>query len=528
MKKRDYIFLFLIALIFFSVLATIQKVPGYMDAEYYFGQSIRLAERKGLSEPFLWNYLNNPVSIPAPGFSFWLPLTSILASTGLWIFHSTSFFIARIPFILMATAIPLLAAYFANQFLPGRRTGWLAGGLAILSGYYLPFITITDTFTPFMVLGGLFFFLIFYFLKQKEKRSFRLGYLLAGLTIGLMSLTRSDGILWLIIGVLAIFLIHKREEKVTLRIIANFGILLTGFAIVLIPWFWRNFTIYHALFPLGNSLMLRLTSYSDLFVYPSSQLSFSHWFETGFSVILMDRIKALGQNQVTLMATGWGIVFLPFILIGFWKQRRQLAVQLAAIILIIIMLVMSFLFPYAGERGGFFHSLSSVQIIIWALIPVGLDVAIQLGVKHRNWKINRAWIMFGILTLLIAGGMSAFKMFEKVRQGMENGIPWNQSEENFTLIESQIASLNTNQHDVVMINDPPGYSLVTHQPSVMIPSGGTEAILTVCDRYQVGYMVLNAERLDVENLMKTDSQLNQHFNLIFEKADFQIYAYDQK
>jgi len=36
MKKSDYGVLFLVAMFFFSLLATLQKMPGYMDAEYYY------------------------------------------------------------------------------------------------------------------------------------------------------------------------------------------------------------------------------------------------------------------------------------------------------------------------------------------------------------------------------------------------------------------------------------------------------------------------------------------------------------
>ena len=157
MKKKDYLLLFGFSLIFFSVIASIQKVPGYMDAEYYYGQSIRIVEYRDLQENFIWNYLNDPVTIPTEGFSFWMPITSILASMGLWFFRSTNFFFARTPFIFLAALIPVLTAYFAYQFLPRKWAGWLAGGLAIFSYFYLPYITITDSFTPYMVFGGFFF-----------------------------------------------------------------------------------------------------------------------------------------------------------------------------------------------------------------------------------------------------------------------------------------------------------------------------------------------------------------------------------
>jgi len=134
MKKADYLLIFVIALLFFSLLSLAQKVPGYMDAEYYFGQGIRMVEHHDLQEFFIWNFLNDPKEIPSPGFGFWLPLTSMLAAIGIIIFRTTDFLAARSMFILLAALIPVIAALLSQQFIKTRWAGWIAGGLAIVSG----------------------------------------------------------------------------------------------------------------------------------------------------------------------------------------------------------------------------------------------------------------------------------------------------------------------------------------------------------------------------------------------------------
>ncbi|PKN81775.1 MAG: hypothetical protein CVU46_18545, partial [Chloroflexi bacterium HGW-Chloroflexi-8] len=334
MKKSDYGVLFLVAMFFFSLLATLQKMPGYMDAEYYYGQGIRLVQHHDLIETFIWNYLNNPTVVIGQGFTFWLPGTSILAALGMLISGSTQFFNARLIFIAMAAWIPLMAAFFATRFIPTKRAGWLAGLLALFSGLYLPFLTITETFTPFMFFGGIFFISIWFANKQfSEGKRFLPWFLLSGFTAGLMSLIRSDGLLWLAGGWFGIFLIFQQPVRKLGMIIVNLAWILFGFAIVMAPWFIRNLVEFNALFPSGNGLMPWLTKYDDLFVYPSTLISFSSWISSGIGVILLDRLKAIGLNLQTLIAAG-GMIFLsPLMVIGFWKKRFFTVIKLTLVML---------------------------------------------------------------------------------------------------------------------------------------------------------------------------------------------------
>ena len=114
MKKSDIMILFLVGLILFGGLAVLQKVPGYMDSEYYFLQAKNLVKNKSLDEPFIWNYLNDPASLPVKGNAFWMPLTSFLAAVGLFIFNTDQFFGAKVSFIIMAAVIPVMAAWLTE------------------------------------------------------------------------------------------------------------------------------------------------------------------------------------------------------------------------------------------------------------------------------------------------------------------------------------------------------------------------------------------------------------------------------
>jgi hypothetical protein len=157
MNKRSLIFLFFLAVIVYTFAAIWIELPGYMDAEYYYGQAVHIFQNRSFDEEFIWNYLNNPAGIPVAGFSFWLPFSSILAAMGLFLFGTESFFASRVFFIILAAFIPILAAKISYAIFANKRAAMLASGLALFSGLFFPYVTITDTFTPFMVAVGCLF-----------------------------------------------------------------------------------------------------------------------------------------------------------------------------------------------------------------------------------------------------------------------------------------------------------------------------------------------------------------------------------
>ena len=148
----------------------------------------------------------------------------------------------------------------------------------------------------------------------------------------------------------------------------------------------RNYFLYQSIFPKSNGLMLWLNEYDDVFVYPSLVITFSRWIETGLQTIILDRLIAFINNMQTLLASGGAIILMPLIVIGYWKNRKENIVRISAIMLLVILGVMSVAFPYAGERGGFFHSLSSIQILLWSLVPSGLNEVIQWVVDAEIGK----------------------------------------------------------------------------------------------------------------------------------------------
>jgi hypothetical protein len=113
--------LFGLGLLVYGCMMALQHTPGYMDAEYYYVGGRLLAEGRGFWEPFLWNYLDDPMALPHPAFTYWMPLPALVAMLGMRLMGSVAFVWARLPFmVLAALTVPLLC--LINNYEPPRRT----------------------------------------------------------------------------------------------------------------------------------------------------------------------------------------------------------------------------------------------------------------------------------------------------------------------------------------------------------------------------------------------------------------------
>ena len=226
MNVRLYVLLYLYALLVLLAVSAFQSRPGYMDAEYYYANGLGLAQGQGFSEPFLWNYLDEPQGLPHPAFTYWMPLSSLLAAAGIELSGWINFYGAKIGFLLLAACVAPLTARLAFSFSKQRWAAWLAGFLAVFPGFYLAFLGTTDTFGITMLLGLLWLWVAHRTLSgDSGERSLLLNALALGLVSGLMHLTRADGVLWAPVALLAVTSIcgtcmcmEKRERPVSKRL----------------------------------------------------------------------------------------------------------------------------------------------------------------------------------------------------------------------------------------------------------------------------------------------------------------------
>src|SRR5512133_2428429 len=189
MNWRHYATMFAIGFIVPFAVSRFQSLPGYMDADYYFSGGVQLANGHGFTEPYLWNYLDNPSGLPHPSHTYWMPLASIVSAIGMWITGQSTYAAGRSTFILLSALVPLVTAALAYSV--SRRTllAMVSGLLSIFSIYYAAFMPVPDNYVLYMLFGGIFLLL----LPRREKWI----PVALGALAGLLTLARSDGLLWL-------------------------------------------------------------------------------------------------------------------------------------------------------------------------------------------------------------------------------------------------------------------------------------------------------------------------------------------
>ncbi len=502
LKRSFFLQLFGLALGLLLLVGVFQQAPGYMDADYYYMGGVQLAQGEGFTEKVLWNYLSDPQGLPQPSHGYWMPFASLVAAAGLkWFGWLGEFNAARLGFILAAASIPPLTAWFAFKWTQKQDISRLAGWLACFPGFYLPFLTTTDTFGLYMVFGLAWLILAGFSLQEGAGSAPGLlaarslaGFAGMGAMAGLMHLSRADGFTWLGVGFLASFYnagplpIWVRLRQAGLRTVA----LAAGYALVFGPWALRNLGVFNSILAPGGVRALWLTTYDELFIYPSTMLTFEHWWAAGWESLLQARAFALGQNLQTTLAVQGSIFLLPLVLVGLWTLRREGVVQLGVLGWLVTMGVMTVIFPFAGARGGFFHSGAAVQPLFWLAAAVGLDVFVRWGSQARGWRPRQAWRIFSFSVVLFSAGLSLFIGWGRVIGTDPQAPAWNAPDGHYRQVESQLQALGAQPDDVVMINNPPGYFAAASRPAIVVPDGGEGALLAAARRYQARFVVLEA------------------------------------
>jgi hypothetical protein len=523
MSRKFLFFLFAAGLVLSFTAAWFETVPGYMDAEYYYGGALRLAQGNGWTETVLWNYLDNPSGIPHPAHVYWMPLASFLAVPGMVIFNTTHFLAARSIMIILAALISPLTAFISFRLLKDQKYAILSGFLALFPGFYLVYTTDIETYTPYLISGGL----ILYFGFRQETGFSRVETFLLGILTGVMHLARADGLLWLFgIGLFCVWqAVYQKNGKENLFpwLVTRSLLLILGYGLVMAPWYLRNMLVFASPFPPGTSRALWLTTYNQLFSYPADRLNYQSWAAAGWQAAIQVRLTAVIDNLKNFIGVQGEIILLPFVLAGTYQLRHKKVAWFGWGMWLITFFMMSFVFPLAGSRGGFFHSGSALQIFFWILTPVGLDMFIKWGCKARKWNKTTAWQVFAGAMVVITAGLSAVIYWQYViGPDIQNPV-WALSDLKAKQIEQKLTDLKIGKDEPIMINNPPGYYTANGRTGIVTPDGDGEASLSAARQYAVQYLVLEKAHVEGLNFLYLSPNNQPNFQLLGQINDAFIF-----
>jgi 4-amino-4-deoxy-L-arabinose transferase-like glycosyltransferase len=478
-KWRDLWGLFGLSLAVRLVVAVLVRRPGYMDVAYYAAGAVRLAQGGGLSEPFLWNYLDDPVALPRPGFLYWMPLPSLLAGPFAFLFPG-SFFALQLPFVLISALIPLVAYRVAWEIAGQRRTAWLAALLALFNGFFFPYWNLPETFALFALWGSVALWL------AGKWPSWRVS-LLIGALVGLAHLTRADGVLLLPVVALAslISLRTHNVQRATRLVIGCWASIVLGYLIVMTPWFVRNLSVGGVLLSPASAKTLWLTDYDDLFCY-SCDLSLRSYLAWGWHNILNSKLSALWINFQHLLAEDCMVFLLPFVLIGLYRLRRRATFVVSTIYLFLLYLVHSLVFTFPGWRGSFFHSSGVMLPFLFGAGVEGLEAAVRWAARRRRWRWPQARAVFTTAAIVAAVVLSGYVTGQKL-------TAWRDTDVLYEEVGRWLAREGL-EDGAVMVANPPAFWYHTRYSAVVVPNDDVEVLLVVADRYDVRYVLLDRNR----------------------------------
>ncbi|OGO32030.1 MAG: hypothetical protein A2Z16_16900 [Chloroflexi bacterium RBG_16_54_18] len=525
MNWRIGLALYLLGLVVYSIPASFQNSPGYMDAEYYYTVALHLKEGSGFNEMIIWNYLDDPAGLPHPSNAYWMPLPSILAWIGMMMTSSSEFVQSRIIFILLAAFIPPLTAVLAFRITHKRFSALLAGLIAVFPGFYLPYLVTTETFAPSMVLGALFFITIDQLIG--ENKSISRGWLciLLGVISGFSFLSRADGLIWLIGGLATIIWIAISQGARWSRggLTVAIGLCLIGYFVVAAPWLARNLTVFGSPFSPGGSRILWLTDYDQLFVYPAGSLNFRSWLSSGFTDILGDRVWSSGQNIQTIFAIQGGIFLLPLMIIGFIRHRTNPLIWIGFSGWLVTVLLMTIVFPYAGARGGFFHSGAAFQPLWWAITPSGLETLVDCGVSKRTWNRIQAQRFYSAGTIILIVLLSSLVSYQRIVGEDTTTNRWDQGYVRYKSVEEKLQQLGAGKNSRILVNNAPGYYAATHRPSISIPNGDIQSTFNAASKYLASYLILEFDQIQGSSDLYSQPGDRQGLRYLGTESDCRIY-----
>jgi hypothetical protein len=520
MNRRHYIILFIVGLIVPIIVASRQNLPGYIDADYYFAGGLQLFDGKGFTEPYLWNYLDNPAGLPHPSHTYWMPLASIVSALGMWITGQRTYAAGRLAFILLSACVPLLTAALADNITRQPRFAMVSGLLSTFSLFYAPFMPVPDNYVIFMVLGAL------YFLISARPRP----WLWLGIISGLLTLARSDGLLWLALTGLFIFM--KQEHKpddtkgsfIFSSIIPAGLMALTGYLLIMGGWHIRNLTLFGSPLTPGGGRLIWMQNYFETFIYPASKLSQASFLQTGWDVALKNRIQAFSSNiLISAVISQGSIFFVPFMVIGLIRIRHDLRTRVAVMGWLILLAVMTIVFPFAGSRGSFFHAGAAFQPYWWVAAPMGLDVIIEKA-RARGRLGESAYLVFSSIMVLLAIILTTYIVYIRVVAN-----EWPKDDGNYASVEKMLIENGARPGEIVIVRNPPGYYIVSERPAIVIPYGGESVLLAVAKRYSARYLILEDQGVydDIKAIYDYPQQ-NPIFDYMGEVNGARLYRIDLK
>jgi hypothetical protein len=268
--------------------------------------------------------------------------------------------------------------------------------LMIASSSFAPMWGETDTFAPYALFGaGALAAMIRASITDRWR-----WWLAAGLLSGAGHLTRSDGLLLLMVGVLVALYTGKRSRT------AGLAALVVGYLVVMGPWFVRMMDVVGAPLPIGGLQTAYITDYEQIFRYPWQELSLG---SVGIPALVQARIDTFVKNIGTFFVSEGWLVLWPLMLWGLFRARPSVRLTIGLFALG-LHVAMSLIFAWPAARGGLFHGAAALMPWWAALTITGAEALIDRLTRRQPRMRKFTHVLVLGLTVAAAFWMTSFTL----------------------------------------------------------------------------------------------------------------------
>jgi 4-amino-4-deoxy-L-arabinose transferase-like glycosyltransferase len=481
--------LYALALMVRAVLFGLHPDAAYPDSYYYVDVARALQAGHGFSVNFVYSFvevggrLPLHAILPIPSNVYWLPLASIVQLPSIWLFGPTAF-ASALPFLLIGSLAAPLTWLIARDVGCQSRVALAAGVAVAIPAAATIYATQPDNFSLYQPLAT-----AALWLAARGLRGHRRSFVLAGLMVGLASLSRNDGIL-LAVPVGLAFVWDRwrawRSRGTRLPRIRWIDALACAglFLAVMAPWYIRQLAVFGQLSPAtASGRVLFIQTYSDMNSI-TSDTSLAAFLSQGIGPILASRIQGLMSEVVLFSVVCCSVVLVPFVVGGLWARRRSFDFGPYLVYASLLFVGSALVFPVLVTHGTFLHS--AVALVPFGFIAglEGVVLAANWAVRHRRgWTEERAVPMF--LIAAVGSLVISAAMFSALALG-----PWNAERDARIAAGHALDAAGVKPSDLLMTADPAGFEYFTGHGGVVTPSDPLPVVNEVATAYDIRWLIL--------------------------------------
>ncbi len=296
-----------------AVAASAIRYPGHADPAFYVGVARNIATGSGPTIDYVWQFLVPAKELHHYAFDYWLPLPSVLMSIAWRIDGTTS------SAIEVGVAMSVLFAVSTYLLARTLTSLWWVPPIAAVGVVIQPNVSIFAVQADAATYLAVFATLAMAAAIAARRRP--LLWIAAGLATGLANLARSEGLLLVIVLVVAACAWHRSGD----RRLAVIG-LLGGYLAMMSPLIYASFEHFGTPLPPAGTTFPFISDYSQLYAVHVSK-SFHNLIPHGPGSFIHLRLNSLGNVGGSFFHSFYSIdAIIVVLLLGIAFGQRRPAV----------------------------------------------------------------------------------------------------------------------------------------------------------------------------------------------------------